>query len=51
MIRIIKKKNLFYMLIGESTDMYAETLQSDNNEVEVDDSSEPNQSNPNTSTS
>lgn len=31
--------------------MYAETLQSDNNEVDVDDSSEPNQSNPNASTS
>lgn len=31
--------------------MYAVTLQSDNNEVDVDDSSEPNQSNPNASTS
>lgn len=38
-------------IAGESTDMYAETLQSDNNEVDVDDSSEPNQSNPNASTS
>lgn len=33
---------------GESTDMYAET---DNNEVDVDESSEPNESNPNASTS
>lgn len=40
----------FIHYLGESTDMYAENLQ-DNNEVDVDDSSEPNQSNPNASTS
>lgn len=43
--------NIVYKFAGESTDMYAENLQSDNNEVDVDDSSEPNQSNPNASTS
>lgn len=45
------KLKLNATIAGESTDMYAETLQSDNNEVDVDDSSEPNQSNPNASTS
>lgn len=51
-IDLIDRNNVFPSLLsGESTDMYAETLQSDNNEVDVDESSEPNQSNPNASTS
>lgn len=46
-----KEKNDICWFSGESTGLYAETLQLDNNEVDVDESSEPNQSNPNASTS